>query len=119
MLNKKRDRKKIKKNQKKKNLLEKYKDEISQNINLEGKSTLNLIKNKKVKNLDIEDDDILIGDNNIDGEKIYAKDNLLLHIIENKPKFKSASKDILEFTNKHFYGGRIKRTKLNKILYGK
>jgi hypothetical protein len=46
------DKKKAKKKAKKsKNLIEKYKDELGMNLNLEGKSGLNLLKVKKVKNL--------------------------------------------------------------------
>jgi hypothetical protein len=53
-LNKKRNRKKTKKN-----LMDKYKDEIHKDIDLNNKSKLNLIKTRKVKNVvnKFEDDE--------------------------------------------------------------
>ncbi len=53
-MNKKRNRKKTKKN-----LMDKYKDEIHKDIDLNNKSKLNLIKTRKVKNVvnKFEDDE--------------------------------------------------------------
>lgn len=111
-MNKKRDRKKSKKTkQTKKNaLLDKYKNEIHQNLDVESKTVLNLIKNKKVKNLEENEDDAYFKDNT------YEKDNLVLQILDEKPKFNRVPKEILDFKQKHFFGGRIRRTNLNKIL---
>jgi hypothetical protein len=46
--NKKKAKKKAKKT---KNLIEKYKQELNTNLDVEGKSQLNLLKVKKVKNM--------------------------------------------------------------------
>ena len=61
-MNKKRNRKKPKKN-----LLDKYKNEIHKDIDLNNKSKFNLLKNRKIKN------QVIIIDDEEDGEDLFEK----------------------------------------------
>lgn len=61
-MNKKRSRKKTKKN-----LLDKYKDEIHKDIELDNKSKLNLLKKRKIKN------EVIKFDDEEDGEEVFEK----------------------------------------------
>ena len=103
-------RKKQRKDNKKKKrgeLLKKYQEEINKGINEEKLKMENLlVAKKKIKN-----------DVPKKSQKIYKKKNMRI-VIENKNEtYKGISKEVLDFKNQHFYGGRIEREKnfLGKI----
>ena len=103
-------RKKERKDNKKKRrseLLKKYQEELNEGINEEKIKIENLVAKKKVKN----------NVDKIKNKKIYVKKNVKI-LIENKnATYNSIPKEVLDFKNQHFYGGRIEREKnfLGKI----
>ena len=69
LLNKKRD-KKVQKNKKKSEILDKYKQEIAKDLNIEDKAMFNLIKEKKVIN---KEKAISNNDKSLKSNKVYQK----------------------------------------------
>ena len=101
LLRRKKERKENKK-KKRGELLKKYQEELNKGINEEELKMENLIVGKKkvINNVD-----------KIKNKKIYKKKNVRI-LIENKNEsYKPISQDVLDFKNKHFYGGRIEREK--------
>ena len=50
---------------------------------------------------------------------INHRDEFILQVLTDKPKFKAADSSIDEFKAKHFFGQRIKRTNIEAILMKK
>ena len=101
-----------KQNKKKKRgeLLKKYKEEIYKEMNEDILKNENfLVAKKKVKNAEYEIDK--------NKKKIYKKKNVRIIIEDKNEKFRSIPQEVLDFKNKHLYGGRIQREKnfLGKI----
>ena len=101
-----------KQNKKKKRgeLLKKYKEEINKEMNEDILKNENfLVAKKKVKNAEYEIDK--------NKKKIYKKKNVRIIIEDKNEKFRSIPQEVLDFKNKHLYGGRIQREKnfLGKI----
>ena len=106
LLKRKKERK-VNKKKRRSELLKKYKEELNEGINEEKIKMENLVAKKKVKN-DVD---------KIKNKKIYVKKNVKI-LIENKNvTYNSIPKEVLDFKNQHFYGGRIEREKnfLGKI----
>ena len=103
-------RKKERKDNKKKRrseLLKKYQEELNEGINEEKIKMENLVAKKKVKN-DVD---------KIKNKKVYVKKNVKILIQNKNATYNSIPKEVLDFKNQHFYGGRIEREKnfLGKI----
>lgn len=118
ILNKKRQRKLNKKNKNKKiNLLEKYKNELGQNLGEDLTNNANLlVTTKKVINIDENEDE---NEEKKKHKKLLKKNNIYIQF-ENKnqkEEYTPIPEDVLEFKKKHFYGERLNRVKnfMNKI----
>ena len=118
ILNKKRQRKLNKKNKNKKiNLLEKYKNELGQNLGEDLTNNANLlVTTKKVINIDENEDE------NVEKKKhkkLLKKNNIYIQFenTNQKEEYTPIPEDVLEFQKKHFYGERLNRVKnfMNKI----
>ena len=109
LLKRKKERKQNKK-KKRGELLKKYQEEINKEINEDNLKNENfLVAKKKVRNEEESTEKT--------NKKIYKKKNIRI-LIENKnEKYRSVPQEVLDFKNKHLYGGRIKREKnfLGKI----
>ena len=109
LLKRKKERKQNKK-KKRGELLKKYQEEINKEINEDNLKNENfLVAKKKVRNEEESTEKT--------NKKIYKKRNIRI-LIENKnEKYRSVPQEVLDFKNKHLYGGRIKREKnfLGKI----
>ena len=109
LLKRKQERKQNKK-KKRGELLKKYQDEINKEINEEQLKNENfLVAKKKVRNADKND--------NERKKKIYKKKNVRVLIEDKNEVYRSIAQEVLDFKNKHLYGGRIHREKnfLGKI----
>ena len=109
LLKRKKERKQNKK-KKRGELLKKYQEEINKEINEDNLKNENfLVAKKKVRNEEESTEKT--------NKKIYKKKNIRI-LIENKnEKYRSVPQEVLDFKNKHLYGGRIHREKnfLGKI----
>lgn len=117
-LNKKRQRKMNKKNKNKKiDLIEKYKNELGQNLGEDLTNNANLlVTTKKVINIDENEDENAPKKKK---KKLFKKNNIYIKF-ENKnqkEEYTPIPEDVLEFQKKHFYGERLNRVKnfMNKI----
>ena len=109
LLKRKQERKQNKK-KKRGELLKKYQDEINKEINEEQLKNENfLVAKKKVRNADKND--------NERKKKIYKKKNVRVSIEDKNEVYRSIAQEVLDFKNKHLYGGRMHREKnfLGKI----
>ena len=106
LLKRKKERKENKK-KRRSELLRKYQEELNEGINEKKIKMENLIAKKKVMN-NVE---------NIKNKKIYVKKNVKILIESKNEIYNSIPKEVLDFKNQHFYGGRIEREKnfLGKI----
>ncbi len=102
LLQKKKERKQNKK-KKRGELLKKYQEEINKEIeeaNLKNENFL--VAKKKVKNAEkIEKTK----------KKVYKKKNIRILIADKNEMFRSVPQEVLDFKNRHLYGGRIQREK--------
>ena len=84
-------------------LLKKYQEEINKEIeeaNLKNENFL--VAKKKVKNAEeIEKTK----------KKVYKKKNIRILIADKNEMFRSVPQEVLDFKNRHLYGGRIQREK--------
>ena len=102
LLKKKKERQQNKK-KKRGELLKKYQEEINKEINEANLKNENfLIAKKKVRNAE---------DNEKSKKKIYKKKNIRIIIAEKNDMYRSVPQEVLDFKNKHLYGGRIQREK--------
>ena len=60
------------------------------------------LRKKKVRNAE---------DNEKSKKKIYKKKNIRIIIAEKNEMYRSVPKEVLDFKNRHLYGGRIQREK--------
>ena len=105
-------KKERKQNKKKKRgeLLKKYQEEINKEINEEQLKNENfLVATKKVRNVEENESN--------KKKKIYKKKNVRILIEDKNEVYRSVPQEVLDFKNKHLYGGRIQREKnfLGKI----
>ena len=102
LLKRKKERKQNKK-KKRGELLKKYQEEINKEIeeaNLKNENFL--VAKKKVKNAEeIEKTK----------KKVYKKKNIRILIADKNEMFRSVPQEVLDFKNRHLYGGRIQREK--------
>ena len=102
LLKKKKERQQNKK-KKRGELLKKYQEEINKEINEANLKNENfLVAKKKVRNAE---------DNEKSKKKIYKKKNIRIIIAEKNEMYRSVPQEVLDFKNKHLYGGRIQREK--------
>ena len=102
LLKKKKERQQNKK-KKRGELLKKYQEEINKEINEANLKNENfLVAKKKVKNAEeIEKTK----------KKVYKKKNIRILIADKNEMFRSVPQEVLDFKNRHLYGGRIQREK--------
>ena len=102
LLKRKKERQQNKK-KKRGELLKKYQEEINKEIeeaNLKNENFL--VAKKKVKNAEeIEKTK----------KKVYKKKNIRIFIADKNEMFRSVPQEVLDFKNRHLYGGRIQREK--------
>ena len=102
LLKRKKERQQNKK-KKRGELLKKYQEEINKEIeeaNLKNENFL--VAKKKVKNAEeIEKTK----------KKVYKKKNIRILITDKNEIFRSIPQEVLDFKNRHLYGGRIQREK--------
>ena len=102
LLKRKKERQQNKK-KKRGELLKKYQEEINKEIeeaNLKNENFL--VAKKKVKNAEeIEKTK----------KKVYKKKNIRILITDKNEMFRSVPQEVLDFKNRHLYGGRIQREK--------
>ena len=102
LLKRKKERQQNKK-KKRGELLKKYQEEINKEIeeaNLKNENFL--VAKKKVKNAEeIEKKK----------KKVYKKKNIRILIADKNEMFRSVPQEVLDFKNRHLYGGRIQREK--------
>ena len=102
LLKRKKERQQNKK-KKRGELLKKYQEEINKEIeeaNLKNENFL--VAKKKVKNAEeIEKTK----------KKVYKKKNIRILIADKNEMFRSVPQKVLDFKNRHLYGGRIQREK--------
>ena len=102
LLKRKKERQQNKK-KKRGELLKKYQEEINKEIeeaNLKNENFL--VAKKKVKNAEeIEKTK----------KKVYKKKNIRILIADKNEMFRSVPQEVLDFKNRHLYGGRIQREK--------
>ena len=102
LLKRKKERQQNKK-KKRGELLKKYQEEINKEIeeaNLKNENFL--VAKKKVKNAEeIEKTK----------KKVYKKKNIRILIADKNEIFRSVPQEVLDFKNRHLYGGRIQREK--------
>ena len=102
LLKKKKERQQNKK-KKRGELLKKYQEEINKEINEANLKNENfLVAKKKVRNAE---------DNEKSKKKIYKKKNIRIIIAEKNEMYRSVPQEVLDFKNRHLYGGRIQREK--------
>ena len=102
LLKRKKERQQNKK-KKRGELLKKYQEEINKEIeeaNLKNENFL--VAKKKMKNAEeIEKTK----------KKVYKKKNIRILIADKNEMFRSVPQEVLDFKNRHLYGGRIQREK--------
>ena len=102
LLKKKKERQQNKK-KKRGELLKKYQEELNKEINEANLKNENfLVAKKKVRNAE---------DSEKSKKKIYKKNNIRIIIAEKNEMYRSVPQEVLDFKNRHLYGGRILREK--------